>query len=172
MNRGSCIILIAVIIGLCGFVVSQYMVYSDRLASLESQVVIEAERLLDLERYRSQENAQISYWFARRNVGQGQERRFINVHIRNTGAVNFIVTDLMIEGTHYPLTALLMNGGRDPTLIPVDASWRTFPVQFEWVDPGDGEPAEYRIQIITHRGRLFEIIAQPTPDRYWVSPGV
>ena len=172
LTRGSNLILIAIIIGLCGLVVSQYMTYSARLSHLESHVVISDERLMELEQYRSQEKAQISYWFARRNVEQGQERRFINVHIRNTGAVNFIITDLLIDGTHYPLTDLVMNGGRDPTLIRIDTSWRTFPVQFEWVEPMDGDLAEYQIQIITHRGNLFEIIATPTPDRYWVRPEV
>jgi hypothetical protein len=170
LNRGSNLILIAIIIGLCGFVVAQYMTYSERLSHLESDVVNSDERLRELEQYRAQEHAQLSYWFARRNVGQGQDQRFVNVHIRNTGTVNFIITDLMIDGTQYPLTDLLMNGGRNPTLIRADASWQTFPVQFDWVEPRDGELADYQIQIITHRGNLFEIIAQPTPDRYWVSP--
>jgi hypothetical protein len=48
-NKSLPIVLIAIIIGLGGLVISQYMLYSDRLSSFESQLALSNEQYAELE---------------------------------------------------------------------------------------------------------------------------
>ncbi|MHA2403953.1 MAG: hypothetical protein ACXADH_13240 [Candidatus Kariarchaeaceae archaeon] len=114
-----------------------------------------------LKQYRLHEDARIQYWFA-------QEPQRILVYIKNTGTVNFIITDFFINGQHMVLDAGLVNGGNDPLLIYAGTGWRTFPVGLEWIESTEENLVEYHIQIISHRGNMFETIAIPDEDHYWV----
>ena len=77
--------------------------------------------------------------------------------------MNFIITDLFIDSHRYGI-------GYEPTLMYQGHDWKKFEFNFPWVEYSDDNPIEYHIQIITHRGNMFETIAIPNEDHYWVPP--
>ena len=112
-------------------------------------------QFIDLEKTKLMEDAgwNIAY------LSSVSEGKHILVTVRNKGTINFLITDFIIDGENY--------GPTEPIFVPVqrilaqqhgDEYTHTvrFTIPFEW-GYKTSEKEEYRIQIITHSGKIIEM---------------
>ena len=129
-NKSSSLVFIAIIVGLSGLVVSQYFTYSDRLTRFESQLEAANEQLADLNQYRSLEDAEIRYWFA--GYSGAPTYRTITVYIKNTGTMNFLITDSFVNGTRKTFWG--GSTGLESRWVYAGSGWRRYSVSIRWVE--------------------------------------
>jgi hypothetical protein len=141
-NRQFSLILLMLILFLSFFLVYQHIMLAERLDALEY--------------YHSLEQADIANW-----IWLGPEGfRYIDIVIKNTGQVNFRVTDILINDTHVFYDAISPYEEEDPLLIPINST-KTFTVSFQWERQTSTKKFGYTITMITHSGRMYEALANP-----------
>ena len=133
----STLILFICVVVLALFSIYQFMDHSSSFARLEQTKLME--------------NAGWDIMFTS-SVSEG---KYIWVAVQNRGEVNFLVTDFIIDGTHY--------GPTDPVFVPVqEIKYEVrFIIPFEWEYQTAEKEVEYRIQIITHSGKIIEKFRKP-----------